>query len=326
MDQQLAQREKNEPRVQRLKTMPKVGRIASLTFLAAVNMTAFATEGQDPIFWLHHCNIDRVWDMWLNLADGRLNPADTTFLDQQFTFVDEARTPITVKVRDILFSQMLGYRYDDVPNPASGTATTVAQKLVHQPAAASKEVIAASSPLPANTPEANAPQKPLGFKVERTELKVPDVHVEALRAAVDDPKAGRVVVEVQGIRLKETPNFTYGVYLNLPEGVTSPEEARPYYLGSLHLFGKGAMAAKSHGEHAPHAENAVNDFNQAFDASSVIDKLKRDGKWKGDGAVVTLLPLAPVPPRGAQLKAARFEESSKKAALSYRRIVVKILP
>ena len=37
LDRQLAEREKNEPRAVRLKTMPKVGRIASLTFLAAVD-------------------------------------------------------------------------------------------------------------------------------------------------------------------------------------------------------------------------------------------------------------------------------------------------
>ena len=37
LDEQLAKHEKNEPRAARLKTMPKVGRIASLTFLAAVD-------------------------------------------------------------------------------------------------------------------------------------------------------------------------------------------------------------------------------------------------------------------------------------------------
>ena len=37
LDKQLADREKNEPRTAQLKTMPKVGRIASLTFLAAVD-------------------------------------------------------------------------------------------------------------------------------------------------------------------------------------------------------------------------------------------------------------------------------------------------
>jgi transposase len=37
LDQQLAQCEKNEPRATRLETMPRVGRIAALTFLAAVD-------------------------------------------------------------------------------------------------------------------------------------------------------------------------------------------------------------------------------------------------------------------------------------------------
>jgi transposase len=37
LDRQLADREKNEPRAARLKTIPRVGRIASLTFLAAVD-------------------------------------------------------------------------------------------------------------------------------------------------------------------------------------------------------------------------------------------------------------------------------------------------
>lgn len=37
LEKQLAERERNEPRAQRLQTMPKVGRIASLTFLAAVD-------------------------------------------------------------------------------------------------------------------------------------------------------------------------------------------------------------------------------------------------------------------------------------------------
>ena len=37
LDEQLAEREKAEPRAARLKTMPRVGRIAALTFLAAVD-------------------------------------------------------------------------------------------------------------------------------------------------------------------------------------------------------------------------------------------------------------------------------------------------
>jgi tyrosinase len=30
---------------------------------------------QDPIFWLHHANIDRLWNAWVNAGNGRLMPA-----------------------------------------------------------------------------------------------------------------------------------------------------------------------------------------------------------------------------------------------------------
>lgn len=31
-------------------------------------MSGFNTAGLDPIFWLHHCNIDRLWNRWLAAA------------------------------------------------------------------------------------------------------------------------------------------------------------------------------------------------------------------------------------------------------------------
>ena len=33
------------------------------------NMWRFATAGLDPVFWLHHCNIDRYWEVRGHAAD-----------------------------------------------------------------------------------------------------------------------------------------------------------------------------------------------------------------------------------------------------------------
>jgi hypothetical protein len=33
-------------------------------------MSAFETAGQDPIFWLHHAAIDRIWELWLASGGG----------------------------------------------------------------------------------------------------------------------------------------------------------------------------------------------------------------------------------------------------------------
>src|SRR5262249_47053655 len=37
------------------------------------NMGRIPFAANDPIFWLHHCNIDRLWESW-NRAAGHVNP------------------------------------------------------------------------------------------------------------------------------------------------------------------------------------------------------------------------------------------------------------
>ena len=40
-------------------------------------MGAFDTAPLDPVFWLHHANIDRLWAVWL-AQPNRSNPADAS--------------------------------------------------------------------------------------------------------------------------------------------------------------------------------------------------------------------------------------------------------
>ncbi len=68
----------------------------------------------DPIFWLHHANIDRLWNNWLTL-NGRVNPADTAWLTQTFTFADETGAQVSMSVEQVVDSaNQLQYIYDDV--------------------------------------------------------------------------------------------------------------------------------------------------------------------------------------------------------------------
>jgi hypothetical protein len=50
------------------------------------DMGAVPTAARDPVFWLHHCAIDRMWDLWLAAGGGRRNPDDPAWLDRAFTF------------------------------------------------------------------------------------------------------------------------------------------------------------------------------------------------------------------------------------------------
>ena len=80
-----------------------------------------ATAGEDPIFWLHHANIDRLWSRWIASGNGRSNPTTNAFLNTPFSFVDETGQFVTARGADALDPQsQLGYRYDDEPATPPG--------------------------------------------------------------------------------------------------------------------------------------------------------------------------------------------------------------
>lgn len=80
-----------------------------------------ATAGEDPIFWLHHANIDRLWSRWIASGNGRANPTDFAFLNTPFPFADERGQIVTARGADVLDpAAQLGYRYDDDPVAPAG--------------------------------------------------------------------------------------------------------------------------------------------------------------------------------------------------------------
>lgn len=92
---------------------------------------------RDPIFFLHHANIDRLWQRWLGQGGGRQNPVnDQAWMNTLFTFYDENGQQVQLSGKDILDTvNQLGYCYDDAPgcapgisgapNPPSGLKVTV---------------------------------------------------------------------------------------------------------------------------------------------------------------------------------------------------------
>ena len=68
----------------------------------------------DPIFWLHHCNVDRLWTEWMRRHPTG-TPGDGTFLSERFDdFFDARGRPVVTTVADLLDTQRLGYRYEGI--------------------------------------------------------------------------------------------------------------------------------------------------------------------------------------------------------------------
>jgi hypothetical protein len=65
--------------------------------------------GNDPVFYSHHDNIDRLWACWQKLHP---TPAGT-WQTQKFSFVDETGALVTKAVKEFVDTAKLGYVYDN---------------------------------------------------------------------------------------------------------------------------------------------------------------------------------------------------------------------
>jgi peroxiredoxin len=109
------------------------------------DMADFATVGGDPLFYLHHCNLDRLWESWNRL--GNSNPAEPKYLNRKFTFADRngKRVDLPVSAADRI--AQLGYEYDTYAKPPERRALAV-KVAPAKPESATP----APAPAPANGP------------------------------------------------------------------------------------------------------------------------------------------------------------------------------
>lgn len=114
-----------------------------------VAMGATAYSANDPIFWLHHANIDRLWSCW-DQVDGHDAPNAADFRSKRFVFPDVSGTPRELAVAS-LFAGTAPVRYEQQTACARATETATERPL---PAASleaareafSKEFTLASAP------------------------------------------------------------------------------------------------------------------------------------------------------------------------------------
>src|SRR5439155_4225382 len=68
----------------------------------------------DPIFWLHHSNIDRLWEVWLDCDPLHQNLTSAYWLTGvPFQFHDATGSLVTMRTADVLHlaAPLLDYRY-----------------------------------------------------------------------------------------------------------------------------------------------------------------------------------------------------------------------
>jgi len=229
-------------------------------------MTDPDTAALDPIFWLHHANIDRLWEVWT--IGGGANPTIRVWLDRSYRLRTATGAAVRMTPRDVLNTvTQLDYTYESLPVHA-GLAEEARPPV---PSRKRRPMLIGSNDQPLDV-------DPRGASTELAVTPLPD----PVAAGADDARLFLNVTDIEGSR---NPGVLFGVYLNLPAD-PSEEVRQDHLAGIVSFFGieqtDPATAAATRQE--PHG------MRYSFDVTGLVNRLRAAGQWRPDRLTVSMLP------------------------------------
>jgi tyrosinase len=217
---------------------------------------------KDPIFWLHHCNIDRLWASWNR--GGRKNPTDAAFLSQQFVFVDENGNRVAAKVADFLDTDKLGYTYESFETiPVCPVSQTGLESVTTRRLAVATGAIELGA-------------EPASIKLAPAREGAPP---RGQLESVKTPK--HVYLVLRDLRAEAQPGVVYRILLDLPNG-SAARGGSARQVGTVNFF--GVAGHDSHG--SPDKDNRF----LSFDITALAAPLLKNGQLSAE-PTVTISPL-----------------------------------
>ena len=249
-------------------------------------MGAFETAGQDPIFWLHHANLDRLWSAWIASGGGRANPTTATWLNHSWTFYDETGAQVTMTGAQVLdTAAQLGYSYartSCVRRPPLDIYTRI--RLIDPRILELLKRIRIRKPWPGPPPPPLAQGNPVALKSSPLNMRLP-VSPEGRRILERFPtqrgEGNNVALVFSDIRLQSAPTVFYEVYVNLPRLDARTEYTSPHYVGNISFFGP-----------SPRGRHKEMPLTRSLSLLTAYARLSAAGLWRNDTLQVTLVPRA----------------------------------
>jgi polyphenol oxidase len=231
------------------------------TMTGSQDMGVLATAAFDPLFFSHHGNIDRLWDVWLQQAASHTNPPYKSWLDHQFYFYDENAQWRSIKISDVIdHEKSLGYVY-------AGGTTSVAAKPAAAPSAEEPAKAAAAAPA----------EKAITLTPEPKTLTVAAAPPTAL-AMGPGPQ-----LHLEGVSVPEGNAAVVRVFLNKPDATVATPVEDPHFVGYITIVPRHSKKkAQEHAHHTTERKRHV-----VFDLSA--DLLEVTGDLSK--AQITLVPV-----------------------------------
>ncbi|HEX8255304.1 MAG TPA: tyrosinase family protein [Thermoanaerobaculia bacterium] len=231
----------------------------------ATVMGAVAYSANDPIFYIHHANIDRLWDCWMSIK-GHVNPG-APWTAQSFSYVDANGTQVSNKISDLFKPGFIDYVYQQPSNckrtKAAPMATTAAA-----PARARAAHAALATPLLLGEETADlALDAPLVRR--RVTLPATATLAHPREFALRDQEEVAVAIDLtlRGVQFGKHPNAEFRVYLER----TDNSQARQF-VGTLSFFSQEAVGTA----HAHH-HHVVTSDDWTFDVTEELRALRLEG-------------------------------------------------
>lgn len=244
-------------------------------------MGAFNTAALDPIFWLHHCNLDRLWQVWLNRDPGHQNPTDPFWREEiSFPFHDATGTEVTMRCIDVEDTSALDYAYEDVGDPLpapAGVAPSAA-------GATEESMVDAIPPEVIGISDTNVQvdNTPIRIHVPTPAHAAARGRRAALAAAPSFITEPRLLLQLENLTASGRAN-AYDVYVNIPDGA-DPTQHPERYAGRLDLFG---IAEASHTTD----QHLGTGLTYTLNISPIYQELSTAGDWDPDNIDVSLVPV-----------------------------------
>jgi polyphenol oxidase len=195
------------------------------------DMGMLAAAGFDPVFFAHHANIDRLWNVWAGVA-GHANPSNDRWLNQQpFYFYDQQQTWTGILVSQMIDAEKsLSYRYQP-PHWPPGAAVAAAAPANPPTTIRVAQVMPLSAPLVALDTGAEA--KALPSQATTLQIAMPPEakqRISALTAAVSQ---STLVLRIDGVEIPADRGAVVQVFVNRPDVSAPVQGPEPGYVGSI---------------------------------------------------------------------------------------------
>jgi tyrosinase len=267
-----------------------------------------STAALDPIFYVHHSNIDRMWAGW-NQVLKNANPSAPNWLsgpsacgDAIFVMPMPGPTTWLYTPKDVNSLSQLNYEYESYADiemqKCPSRKEQLSGRLAKLGAAAASEKVKMGSTVNTsrNVELVGASQEAVPVKGSRVEARVnlePAVRNKVAASLKDASAAAppdRVFLKLENIRGTRDAS-ALSVYLNLPAGA-NPDDHPELLAGTVGLFGL-RLASSANAKHSGEG------LTFSLEITKIVDELHLNGKLDQDSLHVTIVPDKSIPDQSA---------------------------